>query len=412
MNRMLMIVRWLGLPTALLLLGSGILATSWWLKIFSFVVGILLGLLSSLVNYWSLRPNRAYLNPQILLESWDIVNDGRHNSNTDLIHWRGSYYLVYASSPSHLASSKCHLVVLCSQNARHWERIARLDVSPEDIRDPKLAVIAGQLFLFALKNVALNPEPYTTIFTFSPDGRSWAPFREIEPHGWLFWRPKSRDGKTWYVPAYWWKHGRAVLFSSQDGIHWQLVSEIYIGGRIDETDLEFLPDGRMIATGRLEYNASPFGDRHGGTLIAISDPPYLRWEKKLETRLTRLDGPNLFSWNGKVYAIGRYQPEVWGPFAWQGSAFARKRTALFVVSEQGLTYLTDLPSSGDTSYAGAVIIDDQLYVSYYTSDIRRDPIWILGMLNASSIRMARLPLACLEAVSINAGSPGILDCSE
>ena len=94
--------------------------------------------------------------------------------------------------------------------------------------------------------------------------------------------------------------------------------------------------------------------------------------------------------------MGRFQPEIRGPFAWQGSAFARKRTALFSVSESGLAHLTDLPSSGDTSYAGVVIRDDALYVCYYTSDIHRDPIWLVGMLDASSIRMARLSLTSLE----------------
>ena len=64
--------------------------------------------------------------------------------------------------------------------------------------------------------------------------------------------------------------------------------------------------------------------------------------------------------------------------------------------------LTDLPSCGDTSYAGVVVKDDVLYTCYYTSDIRRDPPWIIGMLDPSSIRMARVPMEALEA----AGSDG------
>jgi len=112
-----------------------------------------------------------------------------------------------------------------------------------------------------------------------------------------------------------------------------------------------------------------------------------------------LDGPNLFSWNGRVYALGRYQPEVRAPFKLQGSAFTRKRTALFAVNEDGLFYLSDLPSSGDTAYAGAVVREDVLYACYYTSDIRRDPVWIIGMLDPSSIRMARIPLPAVEAVA-------------
>lgn len=397
MNNILKFLRWLGLPGGLLLIGLGLRVRNPLVRLPALVMGGIVGLLGGLVDIGSFRPNRAWLNPRIPQESWAVVDDGLHNSNTDLVFWRGAFYLVHAASPYHLASAQCRLVVLRSPDGRRWERLAMLDTAPQDIRDPKLAVIGDRLFLYALKNVALNPEPYTTVYTSSADGQAWEPLVEIEPQGWLFWRPKSRDGKTWYTPAYWWEHGRSALFASEDGIHWRFVAQIYAGGRNDETDIEFLPDGRMIATARLEYSESPFGHPSGATLIATSDTSYQAWKKMLESRVTRLDGPNLFAWRGKVYAVGRFQPEVRGPHAWQGSAFTRKRTALFAVSEQGLMHLTDLPSCGDTSYAGVVVKDDVLYTCYYTSDIRRDPPWIIGMLDPSSIRMARVQMEALEA---------------
>jgi len=70
----------------------------------------------------------------------------------------------------------------------------------------------------------------------------------VGPSGWLFWRPKSPDGKTWYVPAYWWEHGRSILLRSGDGLEWQQISTIYQGEGNDETAIEFLPDGRLLAT--------------------------------------------------------------------------------------------------------------------------------------------------------------------
>jgi hypothetical protein len=403
LTRLLRIFKWLGIPLGILTIGLGLRARAWLVKIPAILLGSLLASLTGLVAYWSLRPNRAWNNPNLSIESWVVVDDGQHNSNTDLIYWNEYYYLVHAASPFHLASAKCHLLILRSKDARRWERVARLDAAPEDIRDPKLAAIGGRLFLYALKNVAINPEPYTTVFSCSTDGVSWGAFQAIEPGGWLFWRPKSRDGKRWYVPAYWWEHGRSALLRSEDGIHWIKVSQIYDGGRNDETDIEFLPDGRMIATARLEYSESPFGHPDGSTLIAVSDTSYASWQPSVESKLTRLDGPNLFAWHGKVYAVGRYQPEVGGPFSWQGSAFARKRTALFAVDEGGLRRLTDLPSSGDTSYAGIVVKDDSLYTCYYTSDIRKDPIWIIGMLEPSAIRMARLSMPQVEAAAKSEG---------
>lgn len=153
-----------------------------------------------------------------------------------------------------------------------------------------------------------------------------------------------------------------------------------------------------MATARLEGSGSIFGDPRAATLIAVAEPPYTRWTYN-RSQVTRLDGPALFSYKGQIYAVGRYQPKPWGPLTQLGSVFSRKRTALFRVDEDRLTWLSDLPSAGDTSYAGVVILGDFLYISYYTSDIRRDFPWLMGMLLPSDIRIVRIPLKALEHFS-------------
>jgi hypothetical protein len=391
--------RTLGLVVGVALIVLGLLGGSWLAKLAGWLFGVPILAFSAMITWSFLRPNRAEVDPSAVPESWDVVNDGLHNSNTDMIVWKGMFYLAHAASPFHLGSSECKLVLLRSSDGRCWEQIATLDTAPEDIRDPKFAVIHDQLFLYALKNRAINPEPYTTVYSCSTDGVHWAPFQEIEPKGWLFWRPKSADGHTCYVPAYWWEHGKSILLSSTDGASWSILSEIYRGDRNDETDFEFLPDGRMIATARLEFSESWLGHPEGETLIAVSSPPFDSWHVTARSRVTRLDGPNLFAYHGQVYAVGRYQPVQRGPFSHQGSILARKRTSLFRVQEQGLVRLTDLPSAGDTSYAGIAIRREDLYVCYYTSDVHKDYIWLVGMFSPSSIRMARVSLPALEALA-------------
>ena len=98
--------------------------------------------------------------------------------------------------------------------------------------------------------------------------------------------------------------------------------------------------------------------------------------------------------------MGRFQPKLNGPFSLQGSAFAKKRTSLFSVQEDKLVRLFDLPSSGDTSYAGCVLRGDDLYTCYYTSDIRRDPIWIYGMTQPTAVRMAKIDMREVEKLLI------------
>jgi hypothetical protein len=346
----------------------------------------------------SLRRNKAFIHPGLEIETWDAVADGAHNSNTDLVHFGGSFCLAHQTSPWHFGSEDSRLILRRSPDARWWEKVAEFQVPGEELRDPKFAVIGGRLFLYALRNRAWEPEPYTTVFSTSEDGASWGPLVDVRPEGWLFWSPKTVDSTTWYVPAYWREHGKSILLKSSDGVNWSKVSEIYEGERNDETAIEFLPDGRMIATLRLEGSGRVRGDSQASTMIAVASPPYEEWSR-VKSRVTRLDGPCLFSYGGQVFAAGRYQADRVPGLSEQGSAFSRKRTSLFLVREDGLTYLSDLPSSGDTSYSGAVVQGEVTHVSYYTSPIDKDYPWLIGMLSATDIRVAKISLPSLARLA-------------
>lgn len=351
--------------------------------------------------HWHLRPNRASANSDVVLETWDAVADGTHNSNTDLIHWNGFFYLIHQTSPYHMGSEKSRLILRRSEDARFWEKVAEFKAARGEYRDPKFAVIGNRLLLYALPNSTFTAEPSTTVYSFSADGTTWTQMDDMEPHGWLFWRPKTWDGSTWYVPAYWHEHGRSILLKSDDGVDWTEVSQIYEGETNDETDIEFLPDGRMMATSRLEGSGSLLGDASGSTLVAVAEPPYERWEYR-KSRVTRLDGPCLFRYKDSIYAVGRRQDSFTPWVNEMGGVFARKRTSLFLVEEGGLRHITDLPSAGDTSYAGIVQQGDDLYVSYYTSRIDRDYPWLLGMVRPSAIKIARVSLRAMAEAAMPA----------
>ncbi len=377
------------------------------LKALGIILGSIVLILVFILAYWYLRPNRAQVNPDVVVESWDIANDGQHNSNTDMITWRGETYIAYVSSPYHFSSEASTLHIKHSSDlGRTWVEDSTFNPENNDIRDPKFAVIGERLFLYALDNNAFNPEPYQTVFAYTENGTDWSPLELVpDMDGWLFWRPETQDGVTFYNSAYWYHHGKAVLLKSTDGIHWEIVSTINEGERNDETEIEFLPDGRMLATARLEYDESwldgALGDERGATLITVSDPPYTTWNELTQSLVTRLDGSYLFTYNDRVYAVARYQPDLGksGPLTSQGSGLARKRTSLFEVREEGLAYITDLPSNGDTSYAGLVMDGDYAYVSYYTSPLNHDFGWILGMFSQTSVRMAKIDLAEMEAAA-------------
>ncbi len=351
-----------------------------------------------LIFYWLLRVNKSEVHPNLKMKLWAATADGAHNSNTDMILWNGKFYLIHASSPYHFGTKECKLVLKRSDDAKYWEILKYFWVKNEDIRDPKFAIINNKLFLYALKNEGFNPEPYATIWTSSMNGEDWMDWGEFsDQEGWLFWRPKTIDGKTWFVPAYWYDHGKSILLKSTDGMRWDKVSTIFEGLKNDETAIEFLPDGRMICTARLEGTGSYFGDPTGCTLISVASDPYEDW-KQTKTYLTRLDGPVLFSHDGNIYAVGRYQPKI-GFLTKQGSILSRKRTSIYLVEENKLTWLSDLPSTGDTSYAGVVIKDNLLYICYYTNDTKKDFPWLLGMISPSDVIMAKIKLSNLKTIT-------------
>ena len=368
------------------------------------IVGGALLIVLAVAGYWWLRPNGSQVNPALGVEVWPAVQDGLHNSNTHLIYWSDAFYLVHARSRFHMGNDESRLVVLRSADARAWEELAVLDMPDADIRDPKFAAIGDRLLLYALPNNGFEPEPYGTVVSISMDGANWSPFADVGEPGWLLWEPKSPDGgATWYATAYWHEHGRSALFRSADGLTWQHVSDIHSGDRNDETANEFLSDGRMLVTARLEGDDRAWhqGSKNAATLLAVAAPPFTEWDTT-RSLTTRLDGPALFTHNGRVYAVGRYDPE--GRDKWYGmsSLLGRKRTALYEVRPDALIYLSDLPSAGDTSYAGVVIKDDDLYISYYTSDVRRDYAWLLGAVMPSDIYIARVSLERLEQAAEDA----------
>ncbi|MHA1791705.1 MAG: hypothetical protein ACTSVI_03610 [Promethearchaeota archaeon] len=380
--------------------------------------GVLLSLVilsvffGTLIFWWSVRQNDSQVNPKLIFEHWDAVSNGRHNANTDLVFWNEHYYFIYANQPGNQGSTTTFLSLERSTNFHDWVNIASFSVPGEDIRDPKFCIIHDKLFIYYLKNKGFIADPYTTEFVYTTDGENFSEPRMIPGlEGWLFWRPKTIDNITWWVTGYWYKKGQCILLNSTDGFNWNKISSVFNASGNDEDALVFLPDGRILITGRVEIEVdSIFGDVNAGTMLCVAEPPYTNWKCKLD-KTTRLDGPNLFTLldnktnTTRVFALGRYQPDRDALFTALGSVFSKKYTSLFefvnLSETPQLKYISDLPSSGDTSYGGVLVQGDRLYASYYSSDIKKDPAWILGMILPSDIYMINMSIRSIFSAAAN-----------
>ena len=378
------------------------------------------------ILYWNVRlPPDFTFDPMLDTETWVAVPASnnksiQHNSNTDMIYYQNNFYLIHAQTKWHLQDKHGALVIQRSTDARQWEEVARITVPNTDVRDPKFAIIHGQLFLYFLPNWRFDPGPNTTYWTVSGDGTTWATPVEltsitVKYHydngttvdhtsgNWNLWRPKTFDNVSWYVIAGGRKIDKqmTVLLNSSDGINWEEVSEVYSLYGNGEPELEFTPSHGIIATlrcGSLGVPGYEFGNPTGNTIIASSEFPYVNWSYS-HSFITRLDGSTSFSLDGRIFAVGRNQI---GPAVDTGNHLSKKRTAFYEVTREKLIFLFDLPSQGDTAYTGVVLKDGQIYASYYTNpmdDNIGDFPWIIGICfqPKSEIRIARVSQAGLIA---------------
>lgn len=370
---------------------SQYLFIAFWIILFSF---------SAVLIFWYYRPNTSYINPKLELETWDIVENKKHNAFIDMIYWNDYFYLAYRQAESHIDVNS-RLIIKRSKDEKSWEHVSELRLKNADIRDAKfLAFNDSKLFLYALKNVNFFAEPYTTYYSYSADGQHWEDLREMKTKNHVFWRPKIREGIA-YAVAVQEDHRKSILLNSTDGIHWNTMTILYEGKFHGEPEISFRPDGSMVCTARMEGNAiiPLIGDDDAGTLLGVANYPYTDWKFQKED-ITKLDGPALFlnKHDNNTYVIGRFEPDARGIITKTGSHFSRKRTSIFLLKEQTLIYLTDLPSCGDTSYPGLIVQDGKLYICYYTNEVHRDPFWLLGEMAPTVVKMAVIELDNLSAL--------------
>jgi len=321
-----------------------------------------------------------------------------HNENTDVARHAGSIYVVHRTAQSQVLGPNSSLRVLRSDDGgASFSSVAVIAAPPDrDIRDPHFYEIDGKLAIKALTRLPFTSARDSDVATVAvatisdDDGRSWSAPSAIGPPSWSFWRIRSRGGVD-YSAAYEDGDKSVRLFSSRDGRDWAAGAVIYdvAADTPLETELIFMPSGRLLALVRMDGT-----DREllGGigrlrTKVCWAEPPYAAFSCRQELDGARLDGPLAFFHGARLFVVARKHLPV----------LDRKRTALYELRgtlEGGplaLVELAELPSAGDTSYAGIADLDaDRSLVTWYSGELRADHPWFLGMLEASDVWAATI----------------------
>jgi hypothetical protein len=317
----------------------------------------------------------------------------RHNENTDLVTWNGAIWFIHRTSNSQVLGPNSALHIYKSiDDGQTFTETARIPAPPDrDVRDPHFYVASGKLFVKALTRLPVLSARDSNVDTVaveihSEDGVAWSPFAAIGPRAESFWRIKERAG-TYFTASYADGDTSVTLFTSKDGTTWTkgaVVYDVAADGPL-ETELAFMPSGKLLALVRMDGNEAELLGDEGRlrTKVCWADPPaYAAFTCPQDIVGQRLDGPVAFFAGPRLFVIARKHL--------QGSG--RKRMSLFELGgtlEGGPLTIKDwgdFPSAGDTSYAGVVMrADGRALVSWYSGQLAKDEIWLLGMIGPTNI---------------------------
>jgi hypothetical protein len=318
-----------------------------------------------------------------------------HNSDTDLVSFGGTLFLVHRTALGDIPSPNASLVVYRrdapTDGGAEFARAALLPApTNRDIRAPHFFVTGTTLHLIALARLPVVSTRATsadtlTLESHSSDGTTWSALAPVAPDAWSLWRVRENAG-TYYAAAYQDGDTAVVLYSSPDGVTWTAGATIYdvAADSPNETELTFLPSGRLLALVRLDGTDTELLGDQGPlrTKTCWASPPYSSFDCSTELDGERLDGPVALLHDGRLFVVAREHL--------QGSG--RKRTTLYELAGDfdagALTARSqgDFPSAGDTSYAGVAPLDGgQALVTWYSSDVTADPTWTAGMSGPTDI---------------------------
>jgi hypothetical protein len=329
----------------------------------------------------------------------------RHNENTDLIVWKNATWLVHRTANSQILGPNSALHVYKStDHGQTFTETARLPaVDGRDIRDPHFYIVGDKLFIKTLTRLAVMSTRDSDVETLAQatsttDGSTWTPLAPITPKTWSLWRIKEQAG-VYYSAAYEDGDKSVWMFSSPDGLTWTKGAVVYdiAADTPLETELTFMSSGKLLALVRMDGTDDELLGNTGRlrTKICWADPPYDAFACPDQFDGERLDGPVSFFHDGRLFVIARHN---------KIDPYCRKRTALFEITgdfqhggKLALKTWGDIPSAGDTSYAGVADVDaNTILTTWYSGNLQKDEGWALGMFDVTDIWKAEIDFTKLK----------------
>jgi hypothetical protein len=295
-----------------------------------------------------------------------VFHNGEHNAFTDLIRFKGTFYLTFRSCPDgHMVHPTSSIIILSSADAKQWKQVNRFSVEKRDTRDPHFLAFKGKLFVYTgtwysgettLKSEDYDLNKHLGYAVWSNDGENWhGPVMLEGTFGHYIWRASTFGGKAYLcgrrkknfavAPRGEGTMVESAMLESDDGLIWRfrtLFQEI----RGDETAFQFEADGSIIAVGRRGSDSAQ---------LLKSKPPHTHWDRR--DLGPYIGGPLLARWGGRYVVGGR-----------KNTGDRGYKTSMSWLVGDRLHEFAELPSGGDNSYPGFVELSpSRAIMSWYSS---------------------------------------------
>lgn len=234
------------------------------------------------------------------LISVDMIWDrAPYNSFTDLIRFRDRWYCVFREGSAHVSPDGA-IRLISSADGINWSSAFHAASPYADLRDPKLSITPDNRLMLSAA-AAYNPPAkigHQTLAWYSLDGRNWGiPFKIGDPGFWL-WRIRWHRGSAYSMAYHTVKPGDIRMYVGPEGLRFQVVADkLVTAGFPSEATLLFNHDDSALCLLRRDGNPHT-------ALLGYSHPPYRGW--KWKDLGVRLGGPDMIRLpDGRIVAAGR-----------------------------------------------------------------------------------------------------------
>ncbi len=305
----------------------------------------------------------------------NVWSDGTYNAFTDLTRYDGDWYLVFRTASGvdtpPPGQQGGQIRVLESPNGQSWTSVALLSGSG-DLRDPKISVTPNnQLMIISGDTVQSGLQPVQSAAWFSSNGTNWGNENPIGEFDYWMWRTVWYDG-VGYGIGYGATTGPSDqlttrLSTTTNGLNYTITVPTLAptDEEADESALAFLPNGTAVMVTRCDWAKT--------STIGVATGNYTNWT--FSRTNIQVESPDLLTLpDGRIVCAGRFYAastpssllDPYTGLAWVDPATGTI-TPFFQFSN---SYNTD------TGYPGLYYYNNQLWVSYYSSTLTNNSIYV------------------------------------